>query len=140
VPSNLSNREERKLKNIAKQYRFENNKLFILKRKKLLEIPRINDRDDIILKAHNFGHFRTEYKKNCDKCSTCQRNGKSVKYYHPALATDVSNAFKRVCVDLVLGLSESDEGYVGIMVIVEFLTKYPFAKPIRSKNASEIAT
>ncbi|RMZ97806.1 hypothetical protein BpHYR1_049822, partial [Brachionus plicatilis] len=34
--------------------------LYILKRKKLLEIPRINERDDIILKAHNFGHFRTE--------------------------------------------------------------------------------
>ncbi|RNA39954.1 gag-pol fusion [Brachionus plicatilis] len=77
-----------------------------------------------------------DIKKIVMKCSTCQRNGKPVKNYHPALATDVSNAFKRVCVDLVLGLSESDEGYVGVMIIVEFLTKYPFAKPIRKKECN----
>ncbi len=41
--------------------------------------------------------------------------------------------------DLVFGLPETSEGYVGLCVITEALSKYPYAVPIKSKSAMEIA-
>ena len=41
--------------------------------------------------------------------------------------------------DLVFGLPITTEGYKGLLVITEFVTKYVWAIPIKSKNAEEIA-
>jgi len=46
---------------------------------------------------------------------------------------------ERVGIDLVLGLPLTESGYNGILVITEYLSKYPYAVPIRSKSAKEIA-
>jgi transposase InsO family protein len=46
---------------------------------------------------------------------------------------------ERIGIDLAFGLPETDEGYHGVLVITEFLSKYPFAVPIKSKLAAEIA-
>ena len=48
------------IQNLAKNYRFENNKLFIHKTGKYLEVPKPELRAEIFEKAHNFGHFQTE--------------------------------------------------------------------------------
>ena len=42
-------------------------------------------------------------------------------------------------IDLVLGFPESQEGYVGLLVITEYLTKYPYVKTVKNKSAKEIA-
>jgi hypothetical protein len=47
--------------------------------------------------------------------------------------------FDRVGIDYTFGLPESREGYIGVMFITEALSKFPWAKPIRSKSAKEIA-
>ncbi|CAF1154641.1 unnamed protein product, partial [Brachionus calyciflorus] len=52
---------------------------------------------------------------------------------------NVTQIFTRIAIDLVLGLDESEEGYIGILVIIEFLTNFPYAKPMKSKSAKEIA-
>ncbi len=44
----------------------------------------------------------------------------------------------QVGLDCIFGLPVRT-GYVGILVIMEYLTKYPYAVPIRSKTAEETA-
>jgi len=46
---------------------------------------------------------------------------------------------ERIGMDLILGLPLTDSGYNGILVITEYLTKYPYAVAIRSKSAKKIA-
>ena len=59
---------------------------------------------------------------------------------HPALALPITKIFDRIGVDLVFGLPETAEGFKGLLVITEYLTKYPYVVPIKSKTAIEIAT
>ena len=73
------------------------------------------------------------------QCETCARNKKESELNHPAIALKVTGLFDRVGIDLTFGLPESSEGYIGVMVITEALSKFPWAKPIRSKSAKEIA-
>ena len=47
--------------------------------------------------------------------------------------------FERFGADLILGLPETQEGYIGILLITEYLTKFPHGFPIKSKTAQEIA-
>ena len=51
----------------------------------------------------------------------------------------VDGIFDKVGIDLVVSLPITKEGYNGILVITEYLSKYPYAVPIRSKTAIEIA-
>ena len=37
------------------------------------------------------------------------------------------------------GLPLTDQGYKGVMIVTDYLTKFPFAVPIKSKIALEIA-
>lgn len=41
--------------------------------------------------------------------------------------------------DLIFGLPTTDEGYTGIIVITEYVTKFPYAAPIKTKSSTEIA-
>ncbi|RNA32942.1 Transposon Ty3-G Gag-Pol [Brachionus plicatilis] len=118
---------------MAKNYRFENNKLFIHKTGKYLEVPKPDLRAEIIEKANNFGHFQTEstyqrlkdtfywknifddIKKFVKKCTVCNRNNKEIVKYHPAQTSSISKIFKRVMIDLILGLPETDEGFNGLL-------------------------
>ncbi len=57
------------------------------------------------------------------------------------LALPILGLFERVGIDLVLGLpADNPEQFNGILVITEYFSKYPYAVPIRSKEAVEIAT
>ena len=72
-------------------------------------------------------------------CESSQRNSLVSPVFNPAQALIITGIFDRFGIDLVFGLPETAEGYVGIMVVTEYLTKYPFARPIKSKTALEIA-
>ncbi|CAF0989146.1 unnamed protein product [Brachionus calyciflorus] len=106
----------------------------------------------MIEKAHNFGHFRADstlqrikesytwpnmlalIKKAINQCATARMQ------FHPAQVTEVSKIFKRLSIDLVFVLNKTKDGFIGIAVIIEYLTKFCYAEPIRSKEDSEIAT
>jgi RNase H-like domain found in reverse transcriptase/Reverse transcriptase (RNA-dependent DNA polymerase)/Integrase zinc binding domain/Ty3 transposon capsid-like protein/gag-polyprotein putative aspartyl protease/Zinc knuckle len=122
-------------------------------------VPIKAKRHGIIETAHLLGHFDTittlhrlqeEYfwpKMTQDvqnfvhRCLTCQRVNSGATQHHPAQALPVEFLFDRIGIDLVLGLPNNNPmQYNGILVITEYLSKYPFAVPIQSKNASEIAT
>ena len=82
-----------------------------------------------------------EIKLIIKQCKICQWNNKIIIKYHnpnPAQATHVDRIFRRVLIDLVFGLDKSLDGYIGIVVIIEFLSKFPFARAIKSKEAEEI--
>ena len=73
------------------------------------------------------------------ECLTCQRHQKIRPLNHPAKALEVDGVFDRVGIDLVFGLPPTEEGFKGVVVFTEYLTKYPYAAPIKSKSAEEIA-
>ena len=65
------------------------------------------------------------------------------KYYWPKIKDDINfqiNVFDRIGIDLVLGLPVTEEKFVGILVITEYFTKFPYVVPIRLKEANEITT
>ncbi|RNA28784.1 melanocyte PMEL-like, partial [Brachionus plicatilis] len=121
-------------------------------------VPKPKLRVEIIEKAHNFGHFQTEstyqrlkdtfywknifddIKKFVKKCSVCNRNNKEIVKYHPEHTSSISKIFKRFMIDLILGLPETVEGFNALLVIIEFVTRFSFAKPIRLKSANEVAS
>ena len=41
--------------------------------------------------------------------------------------------------DIVLGFPETEEGYCGLLIISEYVTKYPWTDKIKSKSAREVA-
>ena len=153
-----SKKQIKRIHRVASKFLINNEKLYYKKEKDILvEIPKIDERRGIIEKAHSLGHFQVDstynalkdkyyWKRMIDQikyvikqCVICHRNNKTIVKYHPALATSIKQLFDRVSIDLVLGLKETSDGFVGIVVMIEALSKYPWAKPIRTKTAEEIA-
>ena len=62
------------------------------------------------------------------------------EFNHPARSIKISNIFERAAMDIVLGFPESEEGFKGILVFTEYLTKFPHVYPIKSKSADEVAS
>ncbi|CAF0754829.1 unnamed protein product [Brachionus calyciflorus] len=70
------------------------------------------------------------------QCTVCQRNNKCITKYHPAQATNISKIFTRVAIDLILGLDETEDGYIGILaakekaeILSEYITLFgPFSE------------
>ena len=58
---------------------------------------------------------------------------------HSAQVINPIKIFDRFGADLVLGLTLTEEGYNGILLITEYLTKFPHGFPIKTKTAQEIA-
>jgi len=40
----------------------------------------------------------------------------------------------------MFGLGETEEGYTGILVLTEYLSKLPYAVPMKTKSSTEIAS
>ncbi|CAF1107876.1 unnamed protein product, partial [Brachionus calyciflorus] len=155
--SGTSKKQIKRITSLVQKYLYQNDKLYVIKDDRTLKIPKPEERLPLIEKAHALGHFQAEstynglkdkfyWKRMLDdlrkvikQCLPCQRNNKMVVKYHPAIAIKVGNVFDRIQIDLVLGLMETPDGYIGILEIIESHTKFPYAKPIKSKTAKEIA-
>ena len=167
LKSGCSRKQSNRVRNLAKNYEWKEGRLFFKEKTQdvlmgqqitLLEIPPISERSRIIENQHLLGHFQAdsmyqsmkrkyfwrkmkeEIELTVKRCESCRRHERSKVINHPALALKVSNAFDRVGMDLVFGLPKATKhDYTGILVITEYLTKYPYAVPIKSKCAEEIA-
>ena len=122
-----------------------------------LVVPPPSERKQLIEKEHLLGHFRThttysrlreryywfkmieDVEKFVANCGECRRNHVAPTVHHSAKAIPVHRIFDQIGIDLVLGLPETADGNIGIVVITEYLTKFPFVRPIKSKSALEIA-
>jgi IS30 family transposase len=161
LPAGSSKKQVKRLEKASQTFKVDKEILYLKKpndEKFILIYPKPEERKDIVEKQHLIGHFKAEtvykalksqyYWKNMrddiehivKACDICKRHDKHRIVNHPALALPVCNVFDRVGMDLVFGLPEDNaEGYKGILVITEYLTKFPYAVPIKSKTAGEIA-
>jgi len=123
-----------------------------------LTIPKPDDRLELVLKEHELTHYKTRkilesltkknyFWKNMEKfihdtisvCDICIRHDLVVKIENPAAALNIENIFDRWGIDIVGGLPLTDEGYSSMLVVVEYLTKFAWAFPLKTKSAPEIA-
>ena len=107
-----------------------------------VELPlKFDDSHDYIALMHLLGHFQAEttferpkdfyfWKKMPDdvefivkSCPSCQRNELKHPRKHPAMPLPISELFEPIGIDLVLGLPMSKNGYIGIITIVESISK-----------------
>lgn len=72
------------------------------------------------------------------QCIVCQRHQKIKPKSHKALSTVITGLFDQIGIDCVFGLPVTDEGFCGIVVITEYLSKIVFVEAIKSKEANEI--
>ncbi|CAF1141669.1 unnamed protein product, partial [Brachionus calyciflorus] len=56
-----------------------------------------------------------DIKQIIKECTTFQRNNKCITKFHPAQVSNVTQIFTRISIDLLLGLDETEEGYIGIL-------------------------
>ena len=121
-------------------------------------MPIKEDREKEAKIAHIFGHFDVEatyqrlkqnfYWKNmrqtcekiCRNCETCLKNNKAMAQNHPAIAIPIKGIFDTISMDYSFGFATTEEGFIGILVIIEYLSKYPWIVPVKSKTAEETAT
>ena len=73
------------------------------------------------------------------RCMTCQRHKGMTPLENQAKATSIKHIFQRICMDLVSGLSVTDNGNCIILVIVEYLTKHVSIFALKTKTAEEVA-
>ena len=158
--SGTSRKQINRIDKLQSHFMLQNDALFFrrnLDSNKWLLVPRVEQRNELILKCHLLGHFQVSttvrrlqdsfYWKNMEadvkavigRCMTCQRHEKVPAVNHPAHAIEVSGIHDRISVDLIFGLPETDEGHVGIMTICESLSKRTEAYPIKSKTMIEIS-
>ena len=87
---------------------------------------------------HYLNKMFEQLKNVVAQCVVCQRNDKGPVESHPAKALAVNGIFDRIGIDLVFGLPETDDKFVGLLVITEYLSIFPFVRAIKSKTAAEI--
>ena len=110
-----------------------------------------------MLKAHEFGHFginpiverikKHYYWKSIQKdvtymierCLTCLRNTTFKPFSSEAKALEVGEIFDRISIDLVGGLSTTNNGFNKICVIIDNLSKFVQIYPMRTKTEEETA-
>ena len=157
----LPGRSKSNCKNVerlSKSFVFENNTFYVVKQDKRLEVPRKELRQKIVETAHLLGHFQVEttlkrlqekyywpkmyelVKQIIASCLICQKFERSRIYDHPARALPVTGLFDRVGMDLVFGFPITIDGFKGLLILTDYLSKYPFTFLIKSKTAYEIAT
>jgi hypothetical protein len=157
----LSQKQKRRVEKIEKHYKLTADNLLLYRKsldsENFVRYPEREQRNELVLEAHNLGHFaklstlqrlkERFYWKGMDsdverviaRCTTCQRNDRAPALYHPAISMEVDHIFDSIVVDLSFGFPKTKEGYYGVLVIMERLTRFPFVYPIKSKESIEIA-
>jgi len=161
LPSDLTNNQQiRKFKNFCNPFVVKNNYLYRVDKQKkdnLLRVVRTFELDAILYMMHNSptaGHFsieimfnkiRTryywpqmyeairEYVRNCDQC---QRRGKprTQQLLHPI---PTHAPFYQIGIDFVGPLPRTQKGNRYIIVAMDYLTKWPEARPTPTNTAAE---
>ena len=121
-------------------------------------IPRPEDRTDIAKAAHEKGHWQDrtvleglkqtywwqqmakDLGKVSNECQACLQINSQKQLEHTAQTIAApQNVFEVVGMDLLSGFPTSHEGYDQVLVIIDYLSKWATAYPLRSKEASEVA-
>ena len=163
TPPNLTPEQLTLLQKQSAYFIIKNN--FIYKRDKkkegrLLRLIRKTELDSVLYMFHNdptAAHFATDtmfekirtryywpqmYEDICSyvrSCDACQRRGRNKKnqLLHPI---PVGEPFNQIGIDFVGPLPITPSGNKYIIVAMDYLTKWPEAKPVPSATAEQVAT
>ena len=119
------------------------------------KVPKIEDREDIVRRAHYLGHFAIEKTINLLKikyfwphlfkdvefvinnCIACLKYKKFRPKEHPAMSLPILGVNDRLSIDQVHGLPLTIRGNNGIDFLTEHVTGYASGYPIKGKTAEE---
>ena len=147
-----------RIKRLASRYEINNNHLYLLKNDKKYLIPERSERSRIIDTMHaasaHFGIDST-YNRLKEKyywpkmfkdvetfkklCKVCIRNDKTPVYNHPAISNKITNVFDEISIDFSWGYDATEEGYTGVMLIQEQVSKLTTIFAMKTKTTEEIA-
>ena len=161
IPSDITNPKQiKQFKTFSNNFIIKNNYLYKKDKRKannLLRVIRTFEMEAILYMMYNSptsGHFATdtifekiraryfwpqmyenirEYVKSCD---ACQRRGKS-RNKQPLHPIPVHSPFYQIGIDFVGPLPKTKEGNRYIIVAMDYLTKWPEAKPVPAATAEE---
>ena len=146
-----------RVQKVGKDYEWKDGTLYHWIHGRRVIVPEPDKRFELLEYAHSLGHFqakstcerlaekyywhtmRQDASQYVEQCTTCLRNDKKPAMENSAQSLPVGALFDRIGIDLVFGLPTTEDGYKGILVITEYLSKYPYAVPIRTKSAKEVA-
>ena len=74
-----------------------------------------------------------------NRCEICIKYDKIKLINNPATAMHVDNYFDKMSIDIKGGLHTTEDGNSSMLVVVEYLTKFALAFPLKHKSADEIA-
>ena len=155
MPSSTK-KQIKRIKSQAERFKIEKDIIKYKDKDTWLVVPPVDERKHIILRSHLLGHFQAQttyerlkmnyYWKNMfndikhhiDRCLTCIRHEVKPTSESLAMALPTVGLHDRIQLDLVFGLPSTTSGYIGVIVITNSTTKYPWAMPIRSKTKQEI--
>jgi hypothetical protein len=121
-----------------------------------LIVPPPAKREEIVNRAHVLGHFDAmaviarirehfywprmvlEVKRIVGQCRVCQRHNIAHITHGVPQSLEVSGLFERVGMDIITSLPMTEQGNCGILVITEYLSKFPMVYPITTKSAEEV--
>ncbi|CAF0856919.1 unnamed protein product [Brachionus calyciflorus] len=78
-----------------------------------------------------------DIKDQIARCIQCIKYNNSGTKEHTAKSIPVTGLHDKIGIDLVLGLPKTSSGFLGVLVIIEYLSKFVWAVPIKSKEAKE---
>ena len=82
-----------------------------------------------------------DIQKYCKACSVCRRFKRLGDAPAPLRRyPDVQMPFERVHLDLIGPMGESEKGFRYVLVVIDVMTRFCIAEPLRSKEAIEVAT
>lgn len=159
MPSGLSAGKVTKILSKAPNFRWDEvaNRLYRLVAGGEMWIPEPNLRAEVTETIHREGHFGREktYQSLKDKawwpgmrkdvettirnCTTCSCSTKEGEVYHQLEHPKTSGLFQRVGMDLLTNLPVTSRGNKGVIVFVDYLSRFPVVMPIQTKTAVEVA-
>ena len=156
--SGLTKSKVKKIEQVAKNYEIdENDQLIYTHNNKRRIVPKPAERRKIVEEKHAMGHFQVEATKNrvaveyfwpkleelvvevIRNCEACKRNHLEAPLQHNAKAIKVTGVLDKSGMDLTFGLPETSDGYRGLITMIDYLTKFVWAFPIRTKTKGEIS-
>jgi len=119
----------------------------------------VNERQQLIQDVHQRGHFATHgilhtlledhqlfwpgMRQDIDKvvstCPECLRYNTAIRGFHPLKSITANLPCEWLQIDTLIGLPPTPSGYLYLLVVIDIMTSFVWLRPLRTKDASEVA-